>query len=273
MSAPPTVVIVPDARGKLALAELWQSRELLYFLVWRELKVRYKQTILGVLWALLQPLLSMVVFAVVFGRLARMPSDGIPYPIFAFAALVPWTYASTAVSGAASSLLGSQYLVTKLFFPKLLVPVAAVVSPLIDGAISFVLLLVMMIAYGIAPTPAVLALPLFVLLAVITTAALGIWLAALNVRYRDVRYAVPFVIQLWLFASPIAYPASLVPLPWRHLVGLNPLASVVEGFRWALLGGPAPGLMVLTSVIVAVSGLLMATRYFRQVEGTFADVI
>jgi len=267
------VVIVPDARGRLALGELWHSRELLYFLVWRDLKVRYKQTTLGVAWALLQPLLSMVVFAVVFGRLGRIPSDGIAYPIFAFAALVPWTYTATAVSAAASSLLGSQYLVTKLFFPRLLVPVAAVVSPLVDAGISLALLIVMMIAYGIVPTVAALAMPFFALLGITTAAALGIWLAALNVRYRDVRYAVPFLIQVWLFASPIAYPASLVPLPWRHLVGLNPLASVVEGFRWALLGGPAPGLMCATSVAVAVGGLLAATWYFRHVEGTFADVI
>jgi len=259
-------------RGQLA--ELWSYRELLYFLVWRDAKVRYKQTVLGAAWAVLQPLMTMAVFSVVFGKLAGVPSDGRPYPLFAFAALVPWTYFSTALANGASSLVGNQRVITRVYFPRLLIPAASVITPLIDLAIALAMMLAMsLLWYRIMPPATVLLLPVFILLGAVTAFAAGIWFAALNVEYRDVRYVLPFAIQFWMFATPIAYPASLVPAAWRPLYGLNPMATVVEGFRWTLLGTPAPSSMALVSCVALVVVLAGGLTYFRRMEGTFADVL
>jgi lipopolysaccharide transport system permease protein len=269
----PLVIRAGGSTLRINSRELWEARELLYFLVWRDAKVRYKQTVLGAAWAILQPLMTMGVFAVFFGRLAGMPSDGVPYPLFAFAALVPWTYFATALGAGAASLVGSQHLVAKVYFPRLVIPIAATLTPLLDAAIAFATLLAFQAWYGVLPTSNVWLLPGFALLAVVTALGAGVWLAALNVEYRDVRYVLPFLIQIWMFLTPIAYPASLVPERWRLLYGINPMATVVEGFRWALLGSHPPGPMVAVSVVVAVTALAGGLAYFRRLEGTFADVI
>jgi lipopolysaccharide transport system permease protein len=254
--------------------ELWRYRELLFFLVVRDIKLRYKQTLLGAAWAILQPLMTMIVFTVFFGRLARIPSDGVPYPIFAMAALVPWTYFSTAVAGGSASLGAYQHIISKVYFPRLLIPMAAVIAPLVDMLIAFLMLLVLMVVYGAAPGAAIVWLPALLLLAIATALATSIWLAALTVRYRDVRFVVPFALQLWMFATPVAYPASLVPERWRVLLyGLNPMAGVIEGFRWALVGGPPPGAMTFASAFGVTALLAAGIMYFRSFEGTFVDVI
>ena len=261
-------------RAPIDLAGLWQYRELLYFLTWRDLKVRYRQTFLGAAWAVIQPLVTMVVFSVIFGRLAGIPSDGVPYPVFAFAALVPWTFFATGVTQAANSLVGSQNLVKKVYFPRLVIPIAAVLTGVVDLAIAGVVLIVLMLAFGIVPGLGIVWIVPLVALAFITSLGVGVWLAALNVRYRDVRYLVPFLLQVWLFATPIAYPSSLLDEPWRTLYGINPMVGVVEGFRWALLGsGPSPGPMLLVSTLAALFVLLGGSLYFRRMERTFADVI
>jgi lipopolysaccharide transport system permease protein len=274
-SSPPVLVLRPS-RGlvRLNLRDVWAYRELLYFLIWRDVKVRYKQTALGAAWAILQPVMTMVVFSVFFGRLANMPSDGIPYPLFAFAALLPWQLFAHALSESSNSLVGSQNLITKVYFPRLVIPIAAVLAGLVDFAIAFVILLGLMWYYAIIPTAAVVLLPFFILFAVVTALAVGLWLSSLNVKYRDVRYTIPFLTQLWLFATPVAYPSSLVPEPWRPLYGLNPMAGVVEGFRWALLGkAEGPGPMLAVSIAAVVLLLLGGLMYFRQTESTFADVV
>jgi len=269
-----TIVIRPSQGWvSLDLHDLWRYRELLYFLTWRDIKVRYKQTVLGAAWAVLQPFFTMVVFSIFFGRLAQVPSDGIPYPIFAYCALVPWSYFAGALDRAGNSLVGSANLITKVYFPRLAIPISAVLAGLLDFAIAFVVLLGMMLYYGIAPTAAVLTLPLFLLLAIATALAVGLWLSALNVQYRDVRYTIPFLTQFWLFATPIAYSSSLVPERWRALYGLNPMAGVVEGFRWALLGKDPPGLLLAVSATVVVLLLIGGLYYFRRMEKTFADVV
>ena len=270
----PTTVIQPS-RGWVALnlRDLWAYRELLYFLVWRDIKVRYKQTVLGAAWAVLQPFFTMVVFSIFFGGLAKVPSDGIPYPIFAYCALVPWSYFAGALDRAGNSLVGSANLITKVYFPRLAIPMSAVLAGLLDLAIAFVVLLGMMLYYGIVPTAAILTLPLFLLLAIATALAVGLWLSALNVQYRDVRYTIPFLTQFWLFATPIAYSSSLVPQQWRALYGLNPMAGVVEGFRWALLGKDPPGPLLVVSTVVVVLLLIGGLYYFRRMEKTFADVV
>jgi lipopolysaccharide transport system permease protein len=255
------------------LDEIWRHRELLYFLVSRDIKVRYKQTFLGAGWAIVQPLMAMVVFTIFFGKLAHMPSDGLPYPVFSLAALVPWTYFAAALGAGSVSLSSYQHVISKVYFPRLLIPLAAVVSPLVDFTIAFTILIALMLWYGIVPGAAVAWLPALILLAVATAAAASVWLAALNVRYRDVRFVVPFALQIWMFATPVAYPASLVPEKWRALYGLNPMAGVIEGFRWALIGGPAPGAMTLVSAVVVALVLAGGMIYFRSVEGTFADLI
>jgi lipopolysaccharide transport system permease protein len=257
----------------LRLGEVWEYRELLYFLVWRDVKVRYKQTALGAAWAILQPVMTMLVFSVFFGRLAKMPSDGIPYPVFAYTALLPWQLFAYALSESANSLVGSQNLIKKVYFPRLVVPIASVLAGLVDFAISFVVLVGLMAYYGIRPTPAIAVLPLFILLAVASALSVGLWLSALNVQFRDVRYMIPFLTQFWLFATPVAYPSSLVPEKWRSLFGLNPMAGVVEGFRWALLGkSTSPGPLLWVSIAAVVTLLIGGLIYFRRMESTFADV-
>ena len=260
--------------ASLQLAELWRYRELLYFLVWRDVKVRYKQTVLGALWAILQPVLTMVVFSVFFGRLAKMPSDGIPYPIFSYSALVPWTFFATALANSGNSLVGSQSLIKKVYFPRLTIPVAAVLAGIVDFALAFLILLGMMAYLGLAPGWKLLVLlPLF-LLALVTALGVGLWLAALNVQFRDVRYVIPFLTQLWLYATPIAYPSSLLQDPWRTIYGVNPMTGVVEGFRWALLDAPtSPGLMIALSSLVSLAILISGAYYFRRMERSFADVV
>lgn len=270
-----TIVIRPSTGwAPLHLRELWEYRELLYFLTWRDIKVRYKQTALGATWAVLQPLLTMVVFSVFFGRLAKVPSDGLPYPIFAYCGLVPWTYFATALSQSANSLVDHGRLITKVYFPRLLVPAASVIAGLVDLGIALVVLVGMLLFYGVAPGPAVITLPLFILLAAATALAVGLWLSALNVQYRDVRYTLQFLIQFWLFATPVAYPSSLVPQRWRILYGLNPMTGVVEGFRWALLGkGEAPGALLAVSVLTVAAALIGGLFYFRRMERAFADTV
>jgi len=271
----PTLRIAPS-RGwvSLKLRELWEYRELLYFLVWRDIKVRYKQTALGATWAIIQPFFTMVVFSLFFGHLAKMPSDGIPYPIFSFAALVPWAFFANGLNQSSNSLVGSSNLITKVYFPRLIVPLASVFSGIVDFLLAFVVLIAMMFYYGLAPTLNVLWLPMFLLLALVTSLGVGLWLSALNVKYRDVRYIVPFITQFWLFVTPIAYPSSLLHQPWRTIYGLNPMVGVVEGFRWALLGtNTAPGPIIAVSSAAAVLILISGAFYFRRMEKTFADIV
>ena len=267
---------IRPSRGwiSLGLKDIWKYRELLYFLVWRDMKVRYKQTVLGVAWAILQPFMTMVVFSIFFGRLAKVPSDGMPYPVFAFCALLPWQLFANALTASGNSLVANQQLITKVYFPRLIIPISAVLAGLVDFGISFLVLIGMMFYYGIVPTAAVLALPLLILLAIATALAAGLWLSALNVQYRDVRYTIPFLTQFWLFATPIAYPSSLVPEALRTLYGLNPMVGVVEGFRWALLGKTdGIGPLVIVSALVVVILLFGGLVYFRRMERTFADIV
>jgi lipopolysaccharide transport system permease protein len=256
------------------LRELWEYRELLYFLTWRDLKVRYKQTALGAAWAVIQPLFMMLVFSVFFGRLAGVPSDGVPYPVFTFCALLPWQLFAHALTESSNSLVGNQNLITKVYFPRLMVPMSAVLGGIVDFGIAFVILLAMLAFYGLVPGWQILALPAFVLLAVMTALAVGLWLSALNVQYRDVRYTINFLVQFWLFATPVAYPSSIIPAQWRVLYGLNPMVGVVEGFRWSLLGKPeSPSALVLVSITVVVTLLVGGLYYFRRMEQQFADVV
>lgn len=271
----PYIKITPS-KGfvSLRLKDLWDYRELLYFLIWRDIKVRYKQTVLGASWAVLQPFLLMVVFSIFFGRLAKVPSDGLPYPLFSFAALLPWQLFARALTESGNSLVANQRLITKVYFPRLVIPLAAVLAGLVDFGIAFVILLAMMFYYGIIPGLAALTLPFFILLAITTSLTLGLWLSALNVQYRDVRHTIPFLVQFWLFATPIAYPSSLVPGQWRLLYGLNPMVGVVEGFRWALLGRVVVvGPLVILSAGVVCLLLIGGLFYFRKMERTFADVV
>jgi lipopolysaccharide transport system permease protein len=271
----PIIRIGPSANGlNLGLKELWEYRELLYFLVWRDVKVRYKQTAIGALWAVIQPLMTMIVFTLVFDKFARMPSNGLPYPIFSYAALLPWTYFSKALNQSVMSVVGNANLITKVYFPRILLPVSAVIGGLIDFAIAFVFLLGMMAWYGIAPNWGMALLPLFVLLTMLTALSVSVWLSVINVRYRDIGQAIPFLIQLWLFASPVAYPVSVVPEQWRLLYSLNPLAGVIEGFRWALLGSDTPpvGLLMLSTAMV-LALLCSGIFFFKRMEKTFADIV
>lgn len=271
-----TTLRIAPSKGwvSLKLNQLWEYRELLYFLVWRDIKVRYKQTALGATWAVIQPFLTMVVFSLFFGHLGKMKSDGIPYPLFSFAALVPWTFFANGLSQSSNSLVGNANLITKIYFPRLIVPLASVFSGIVDFLLAFVVLLGMMLYYGVVPTLNVLWLPLFVLLALVTSLGVGLWLSALNVEYRDVRYVVPFITQFWLFATPIAYPSSLLSQPWRTIYGLNPMVGVVEGFRWALLRtNTAPGPIIAVSSATAFVILVTGAFYFRRMEKTFADIV
>lgn len=267
---------IEPTRGWIALRldELWNYRELAYFFVWRDIKIRYKQTILGVSWAVIQPFFTMVIFSLFFGRLAQVPSDDIPYPIFSFAALVPWTFFANALTLASNSLVNSADMIKKIYFPRLLMPLATVLAGLVDFVLAFVILLGMMFYYGIFPTANIVWLPLFLLLAFTTSLGVSLWLSAMNVQFRDVRYTIPFLTQAWLFATPIAYPSSLLSEPWRTFYGINPMVGVVEGFRWALLGtDTAPGPIVIVSALVSVGILVSGVYYFRRMEKSFADVI
>ena len=270
------VTIIQPSRGwvSLKLKELWEYRDLLFFLAWRDISVRYKQTALGAAWAIIQPFFSMVVFSLFFGQLAKIPSDGVPYPIFSYTAMLPWTYFSSAMTNSSNSLVGSSNLLTKVYFPRLVIPLASVLPAVVDFAIAFVVLLGMMVFYHIAPTWNLVWLPAFLLLALVTALGVGLWLSAMNVKYRDIRYVIPFLVQFWMFASPVTYPASMVPVQWRMLYGLNPMAGVIEGFRWALLGtNTAPGPIIAASVVAALFLLISGAFYFRRMERTFADVV
>jgi lipopolysaccharide transport system permease protein len=267
---------IQPTRGWTAvkLREVWDHRELASIFIWRDIKVRYSQTVIGALWAVIQPFLTMVIFSVFFGRLAGIPSDNIPYPIFSYAALVPWTFFANSMNQASNSLVNNAEMIKKIYFPRLIMPIAAVLGGLVDFVLAFIILLLMMYYYGFVPTINILWFPLFVLLSMMTALGVSLWLAAMNVQFRDVRYMVPFITQAWLFATPVAYPSSLLLEPWHTLYGLNPMVGVVEGFRWALLGtGTAPGPTVLVSFFVALLILVSGVFYFRRVEKIFADVI
>jgi len=276
MSTGAPVITVKPSKGwvPLNLRDLWEYRELLYFLSWRDIKVRYKQTLLGAAWAVIQPFFTMVVFSLFFGKLAGVPSDGIPYPIFAYAALVPWHFFANGINQSANSLVGNANLIRKVYFPRLVVPISSVISGVVDFILAFAVLLGMMLFYDIYPTSNIIWLPFLMLLAFITSLGVGLWLSALNVQFRDVFYVVPFLIHFWLFATPIAYPSSLLSEPWRTLFGINPMVGVVEGFRWALLGtDTTPGPIIIVSTLVALMLLVSGVFFFRRMEKTFADVI
>jgi lipopolysaccharide transport system permease protein len=275
-SRPPVpVTVIRPSRGWVPINfhELWHYRELLYFLTWRDLKVRYKQTVLGALWAIIQPVFTMVVFSLFFGRLAKVPSDGIPYPLFALSGLIPWQLFAYALTQSSNSVVANKNLVSKVYFPRLIVPLAAVLSGLVDFGIAFGVLLVMFIFYGFVPNPALVMIPLAIILTIFSALAVGLWLSALNVRYRDVQYTIPFLTQLWMFATPIAYPASLIPAQFRVVYGLNPMAGVVECFRWGLFGQRAASFALIgLSSFVVLLAFLGGLAYFRRVEKTFADL-
>ena len=273
-SARLTIIKPSSGWSALNLRDLWLYRELILFMTWRDLKVRYKQTLLGTSWAVLQPFLTMVVFSIFFGNLANVPSDGVPYPIFSYTALIPWTLFSKALHDASRSLVASSHMITKVYFPRMILPLASVLAGVVDFLIAFVVLIGMMIFYGIYPTSNIWALPLFLLLALVTAVGVGLWLSALNVLYRDINYVLPFLTQFWMFLTPIAYPSSMVPQRFQTLYALNPMTGVVEGFRWALLGtGQTPGAMTLVSSVVALVLLISGMFYFRRMERQFADMV
>jgi len=258
----------------LNLKDLWEYRELLWIFIWRDLKVRYRQTVIGASWAIIQPFLTMVIFSVFFGRLAGVPSDEIPYPIFSYAALVPWTFFANSINQASNSLVNSADMIKKIYFPRLTMPMASVFASLVDFFLAFIVLLGMMLYYGFVPTINSLWLPALLILSMITALGVSLWLSALNVQFRDVRHMIPFITQAWLFATPVAYPSSLLSEPWRTVYGLNPMVGVVEGFRWALLGtDTAPGPVIAVSSIMALLIFVGGAFYFRRMERTFADVI
>jgi len=269
-------IIVTPSRGwrSLELGELWKYRELLYFLTWRDIRVRYKQTVLGAAWAILQPLLTMILFSVIFGYFAGLPSQGIPYPIFTYTALLPWGFFAYVLTQSSSSLVSDKNLITKIYFPRLVIPLSSITSALFDFLIAFPLWLVMMWIFHIPLTWRLVTLPLFILFALVTAISVGLWLSALNVQYRDVRYTLPFLTQFWMYATPIAYSSTIVPERWQWLYSLNPMTGVVEGFRWALLGTESPlGLPILISVVVVVVLLIGGVMYFKHMEDSFADVV
>jgi|WetSurSiteA1Bulk_404760.scaffolds.fasta_scaffold10241_3 lipopolysaccharide transport system permease protein len=273
--SPIPVTIIKPAKGWAAvdIIELWKHRELLQTFVLRDIKVRYKQTVLGVAWAVIQPFFMMVVFTLFFGRLANVPSEGIPYPLFSYAALLPWTLFAEGITRSTNSMVINANIMTKVYFPRLILPISSIISPLLDFFIAFVILLGMMFYYGYFPTINIILLPAFILLALATSLGVGLWLSALNVQYRDFQYTVPFLIQLWLFASPVVYPSTLVPEPYSTIYGLNPMAGVIEGFRWCLLGTEPPNYLIIVSAIVVVAILISGSFYFRRMEKTFADVV
>jgi lipopolysaccharide transport system permease protein len=274
-SSIPTVIVQPRrAFWNLELRDLWEYRELLYFLVWRDVKVRYKQTALGVAWAVLQPLMATLIFSIFFGRLARMPSDGIPYPVFAYVAMVPWQYFANALTESSNSLVASQNVIKKVYFPRLIIPMGSVIAGLVDFCFAFIVLIGMMYHYGITPSRSIFLFPVFLLLAIATALAAGLWLSALNVQFRDVKHTIPFLAQFWMFATPVVYPASLIPPRWRTLYGLNPMAGVIEGFRWSILGRAGhPGPMIWVSAAAVLVMLIGGYLYFRKMETSFADIV
>lgn len=274
VSLPTSVIESKSGFGGLDLGAIWDYRELLYILIWRDVKVRYKQTVIGAGWAIFQPVMTMAIFTVVFGSFVKIPSDGLPYAVFAYTALVPWAYFSQALSRSGTSLVGNANLITKVYFPRLLIPLTSVMAPAVDFLFAFLVLLGLIVWFGIVPTWGLLALPLFFLLAMITALAIGLWLSPLNARYRDVGHGIPFLIQLWMFASPVVYPVSLVPESWRLLYSLNPMAGVIEGFRWALLGKGSPDftLMLVSAVVVFVL-LAGGIVFFKRMERTLTDII
>jgi len=269
------VIEIGANRGSVAVfRDVWQYRELLYFLVWRDLKVRYKQTALGVLWIVLQPAAATLVFSVIFGHLLRLPSGDLPYPIFALSGLLAWTYFASSLNRAGGSLVSNADLITKVYFPRILVPLAGVINGLPDVAVSLVVLLVAMLAFGVAPAVTVVYLPLFLLLAMAVSLGVSLWLAALNVKYRDINHLLPFIIQIWMYATPIIYPSSIIPERWQTVYGFNPMASIVEGVRWSLTGQGAPSSsMLLVSILFTLVVLASGLAYFRQTERTFADIV
>jgi lipopolysaccharide transport system permease protein len=270
----PVLIIRPPKKWiPIDLHELWEYRELLVSFTVRDVKIRYKQTVLGFLWAIIQPVFMMVIFTIFFGGLAKIPSDGVPYPLFSFAALLPWTLFSEGLTRSTMSMVSNANIMTKVYFPRLVMPLSGIMSPVVDFAISFSILMLMMVYYGFFPTVNVVFLPLFMLLALATSLGVGLWLSALNVQYRDFQYTVPFIIQIWMFASPVVYPASLLPESLRFLYGLNPMAGVIEGFRWVLLGTDMPGSMMVVSVLVVMALLVSGVFYFRKMEMFYADVV
>jgi lipopolysaccharide transport system permease protein len=271
-AAPVTRIAPPRGWLELRLREVWEYRELLYFFVWRDVKVRYKQTVIGVAWVILQPLMTMGVFTIFFGKFAKLPSSGLPYPVFYFAALVPWAYFAQALSNCTNIVVANQHVITKVYFPRLILPLAAVCSGVVDLAIGFVVMIILTLSFGIHPPVTVVLLPGFMILAVLTALGVGLWTSALNALYRDVASIIPFVVQFWMLASPVAYPSSLVPARWRWLYGLNPMAGVIDGFRWALTGhGSAPGPQMAVSAAVVLVVLVGGLLFFQRVEGTVAD--
>ena len=275
MNAEVPMVRIQPSQGwvSLKLGDIWEHRELVYFLAWRDVAIRYKQTIFGATWAIIQPLIQMVAFSLFFGQLAQIPSNGIPYPIFSYAALLPWNYFATALAKSSTSLVGQQNLINKVYFPRLVLPLSSVLAPLLDFGIAFLVLLAMMVFYAIAPTPAILLVPLLVLLSIMSALGAGLWLSALNVDYRDVGYIVPFLVQIWMVATPVAYPSSLLTDPWLYfLYGLNPMAGVIEGFRWVLLGAEMPTQLLLQSITVSVLLIVSGALYYRRAERSFADI-
>lgn len=270
----PTLIIHPPKKWvPVDFHEIWEYRELIYSFVSRDVKIRYKQTALGFLWAIIQPLFMMIIFTLFFGGFAKIPSDGVPYPLFSFAALLPWTLFSEGLTRSTTSMVSNAGIMTKVYFPRLVMPISGILSPLVDFFIAFIILILMMVYYGFVPTIAIVLLPLFILLALATSLAIGLWLSALNIKYRDFQYTLPFIIQLGLYASPIVYPSSMIPEQFRMLYGLNPMAGVIEGFRWALLGTNPPGAMILISIGVVIILLIGGLFYFKRMEQYFADVV
>jgi len=277
---PIPITYLKPAKGLAALnlKDLWDYRELIYFLTWRDLKVRYKQTLLGFTWVLLQPVINMVVFTILFGQLLNVPTGGIPYPIFSFAALLPWLYFASSLSRSSTTLVGSANLISKVFFPRMVIPIAGVLSGLVDFLVSLIVLVGMMLFYKIIPTWNLLLMPLFLLLALLTALGFGLWLSALNVRFRDVNHLVPFIIEIWKYATPVIYGSTLIPEKFRFLLGLNPMTGVVEGFRWAILGSKYvenfnPGPLFIVSISITLLVLISGVIFFRNTERTFADII
>ncbi len=275
-SQAPACTRIEATRGwaSLKLDELWEYRELVYFFTWRDIKVRYKQTVLGALWAIIQPFFTMLIFTLFFGKLAKMPSDGIPYPLFSYTALVPWTFFATGLTQSSNSLVANSNMLKKIYFPRMAMPLGTVVAGCVDFCLAFIVLLGMIASYGVVPTWKVIWVPFFLALALITCLGASLWLSAMNVQFRDVKYTIPFLVQFWMYATPIVYPSSLLPEPWRTVFGINPMVGVVEGFRWALVDAKtAPGPMIAVSAIVALGLLISGAYYFRRLERTFADVV